>query len=114
MKLAISSLLISITLSAPAWAQQKADEHSGHHAASSPTASADDMTDAEVRKVDVDTAKITLKHADIKNLEMPAMTMVFSVRDKAMLEKVKAGDKVKFKAINEAGKFTVTDLQVVR
>ena len=41
------------------------------------------------------------------------MTMVFVVRDKAMLAKVKAGDKVKFKAMNDAGKFTVTDLQVV-
>jgi len=72
------------------------------------------MTDAEVRKVDLDAAKITLKHGDIKSLEMPAMTMVFNVRDKAMLGQVKAGDKVTFTAVNEAGKFTVTDLQVVR
>ena len=64
--------------------------------------------------VDIDAAKITLKHGDIKSLEMPAMTMVFNVRDKAMLGQVKAGDKVKFKAVNEAGKFTVTDLKVVR
>ena len=84
------------------------------YAASSPAAAADEMTDAEVRKVDIDAAKITLKHGDIKSLEMPAMTMVFNVRDKAMLGQVKAGDKVKFKAVNEAGKFTVTDLKVVR
>ncbi len=114
MKIALSALMTSIALSTPVWAQQKADEHSGHHAASTPTVTSDEMTDAEVRKVDLDGSKITLKHGDIKNLEMPAMTMVFNVRDKAMLGQVKAGDKVQFKAVNEAGKFTVTDLKVVR
>lgn len=74
-------------------------------------AGAGDMTDGEVRKVDLEAGKITLKHADIKSLDMPAMTMVFVVRDKAMLDKLKTGDKVKFKVINEAGKFTVTDIQ---
>lgn len=114
MKIALPALMASIALSTPVWAQQKADEHAGHHAASTPTAEADEMTDAEVRKIDIDAAKITLKHGEIKSLEMPAMTMVFNVRDKAMLGQVKAGDKVKFKAVNEAGKFTVTDLKVVR
>jgi Cu(I)/Ag(I) efflux system protein CusF len=55
--------------------------------------------------------KLTLKHADIKSLDMPAMTMVFVVKDKAMLDKLKAGDKIKFKAINDAGKYTVAELQ---
>ena len=73
-----------------------------------------DMTDGEVRKVDVDQAKVTLKHADIKSLDMPAMTMVFVVKDKAMLSGVKAGDKVRFKAVNDAGKYTITEMQVVR
>lgn len=65
MKYALSALMTSLVLSTPVWAQQKADEHAGHHAASSPTATADEMTDAEVRKVDLDAAKITLKHGDI-------------------------------------------------
>ena len=73
-----------------------------------------DMTDAEVRKIDLEAGKITLKHADIKSLDMPAMTMVFVVKDKAMLDKLKAGDKVKFKAINDAGKYTVTEIQPAR
>ena len=86
-----------------------------HHkpAAAAGTAAAD-MTDAEVRKVDMEGGKITLKHAEIKSLDMPGMTMVFVVKDKAMLDKLKAGDKVKFKAINDAGKFTVTEIQPVR
>ena len=73
-----------------------------------------DMTEGEVRKVDKAQSKITVKHAEIKSLDMPPMTMVFNVKDKAVLDSVQPGDKVKFKAVNEAGKFTVTDLQVVR
>lgn len=69
------------------------------------------MTDGEVRKIDMEAGKLTLKHGEIKNLDMPGMTMVFVVKDKAMLDKLKPGDKVKFKAINDAGKFTVTELQ---
>jgi Cu/Ag efflux protein CusF len=72
------------------------------------------MADAEVRKVDKDAAKITLKHGEIKSLEMPPMTMVFNVKDKAMLDRVKAGDKVRFKVVNEAGKYTVTEIQATQ
>jgi Cu(I)/Ag(I) efflux system periplasmic protein CusF len=73
-----------------------------------------DMTEAEVRKIDLDAGKITLKHGEIKSLDMPGMTMVFVVKDKAMLDKLKAGDKVKFKAVNDGGKFTVTQIEPVR
>jgi Cu(I)/Ag(I) efflux system protein CusF len=72
---------------------------------------ATDMTDAEVRKVDKDTKKITLKHGDIKNLDMPGMTMVFQVKDPAMLDKVQAGDKVRFKAEKANGAIVVTEIQ---
>ena len=111
MKLALPALVASIALSTPVWAQQKADEHAGHHAASSPAAATDEMTDAEVRKVDIDAAKITLKHGDIKSLEMPAMTMVFQVADDAMLEKLKVGAKVQFVAERVNGKLTVTQVK---
>jgi Cu/Ag efflux protein CusF len=104
----LCSLLIALAAGLPAAAQQRADEHSAHHPA------AVDMTDAEVRKVDKAAAKITLKHAEIKNLDMPAMTMVFTVKDKALLESLQPGDKVRFRAVNEGGKYTVTQLQVVR
>ena len=70
-----------------------------------------DTVEAEVRKVDKENKKITLKHGEIKNLDMPPMTMVFQVNDAALLDKVQAGDKVKFRAVNEAGKLTVTDIQ---
>ncbi len=77
-------------------------------------ASTSAMTEAEVRKVNKETKKITLKHAAIKNLDMPPMTMVFQVSDAAMLDKVKAGDKVLFAAKDEGGKITVTEIQTVK
>ena len=71
-----------------------------------------DLTDAEVRKVDKDNGKLTLKHAEIKNLDMPGMTMVFQVKDPAVLDKLKAGDKVRFKATKEGGTFFASEVQV--
>jgi Cu/Ag efflux protein CusF len=74
-------------------------------------AQASDMTEAQVRKVDKDNGKVTLQHGEIKNLQMPPMTMVFTVKDPKMLDKVQAGDKVRFHADNEGGKLTVTEIQ---
>jgi Cu(I)/Ag(I) efflux system protein CusF len=73
-----------------------------------------DMTEAEVRKVDVDAKKITLKHGPIKNLDMPGMTMVFQVKDAAMLDKVKAGDKVRFSAEQQQGTLVVTAIEAAK
>jgi len=70
--------------------------------------------DGEVRKVDKAANKVTLKHGPIPNLDMPAMTMVFQVKDPAMLEKVKAGDKVKFEAQKLGGAFTVTRIEAAK
>jgi Cu(I)/Ag(I) efflux system periplasmic protein CusF len=70
-----------------------------------------EWVDAEVRKVDRDAGKLTLKHAEIKSLDMPAMTMVFHVKDKSMLDKLKSGDKVRFSAMNDGGKYTVVEIQ---
>jgi Cu(I)/Ag(I) efflux system periplasmic protein CusF len=72
------------------------------------------MADGEVRKIDKDAGKLTIKHGEIKSLDMPPMTMVFQIKDKAMLDSVKAGDKIRFKAVNEGGKMLVTELQPVR
>mgnify|MGYP003529608725 FL=1 len=66
---------------------------------------------AEVRKVDRDARKITLKHGPIKSLDMPAMTMVFQVRDAALLGKVAEGDKVTFTAEQQQGAYVLTSLE---
>jgi len=98
--------LFGFALAAPAIAQKPADDHSAHHAgtqAKSPT-----PTEGEVRKVDKAANKVTLKHGPIPNIDMPAMTMVFVVKDPAMLAKLKAGDKVKFTAEKIGGQYIVT------
>ena len=72
------------------------------------------MTEGEVRKVDKAAKKITLKHGPIVNLDMPAMTMVFQVADPAILEQVKAGDKVRFAADKVGGSFAVTRIEPLK
>ena len=79
-----------------------------------PMAASADMTEGQIRKVDMKTKKVTIKHGTIKNLDMPGMTMVFQVKDAAMLEKVKVGDKVRFMAEKVGGAIVVTDLQPTR
>jgi Cu/Ag efflux protein CusF len=69
------------------------------------------MTDGEVRKIDKDAGKITIKHGEIKHMDMPGMTMVFVVKDKALLEKSAVGAKIQFMAMNENGQMLVTDIQ---
>ena len=70
-----------------------------------------DMTEAEVRKVDKDAKKLTLKHGPIKNLDMPGMTMVFQVKDPAMLDKLAVGDKIKVSVEQQQGAFVVTAIE---
>jgi Cu/Ag efflux protein CusF len=69
------------------------------------------MTDGEVRKIDRSTGKLTLRHGRIENLDMPGMTMVFRVSDPALLEGLKEGDKLRFKAEMVAGAITITAME---
>lgn len=106
--LVIATLLCNVTLSYAA-------SHAAAPAAATAAASSTlPMVDAEVRKVDLENKKVTLKHGDIKNLDMPGMTMVFQVKDAAMLEKVKAGDRVKFTADKVNGAYTVLSIEVAK
>jgi len=70
--------------------------------------------DGQVTKVDVAAGKITLKHGPIKNLDMDAMTMVFRVKDAAMLNAVKTGDRVRFEAERVDGAITLTKIEKIR
>lgn len=72
---------------------------------------AGEMTSGEVKKIDKQAGRVTLQHGDIKNLGMPGMTMTFAVKDKAALDKLKVGDKVKFAAVDDNGKLTVIAIQ---
>lgn len=73
-------------------------------------AQANASAEGEVRKIDKDAGKITLRHGPIANLDMPAMTMVFRAQDPAMLDRVKEGDKVRFSADKIGGQMTVTKI----
>jgi Cu/Ag efflux protein CusF len=77
------------------------DAHHGHEG----------MSEGEVRKIDRDAKKLTIKHGPLKNLDMPPMTMVFQVKDPAMLERVKTGDRVRFTAEKIGGQYTVTVME---
>ena len=74
-------------------------------------AEADPLAEGEVRKVDREAKKITIRHGPLADLDMPAMTMVFQVRDPALLDKVKAGDKVRFQAEHVSGAYVVTRIE---
>ena len=71
-------------------------------------------TEAEVRKVDLSAGKITLKHGEIKNLDMPPMTMVFQVPNPALMGGIKTGDKVRFTADKVNGAYTVLTLELAK
>jgi len=72
------------------------------------------MAEGEIRKVDKDAGKLTIKHGPIPSMDMPPMTMVYRVKDPAMLDKVKPGDKVKFLAEKVGSAFTVMQIEPVQ
>ena len=106
--LAVSACAIGIASPLASFAQAAMD-HSKMESAQAPA-----MTDGEIKKVDQATGKVTIKHGEIRNLDMPAMTMVFRVSDPAMLQKVKTGDKVRFKADKVGGQITLVEVEVAR
>jgi Cu(I)/Ag(I) efflux system periplasmic protein CusF len=72
------------------------------------------MSSGQVKKIDKDVGKITIKHGPLDNLGMPAMTMVFHVADPAMLEQVKPGDKIAFIAERKDGALTVVKMEAAQ
>ena len=83
------------------------------HAAAQVVAQAAPLSEGEVRKIDKAAGKLTIKHGPLDNLGMPAMTMVFRVKDAATLDQVKPGDRIRFLAEKVDGIITVTKLEVV-
>lgn len=86
---------------------QNAPSHGHAHAVK-------DLVDGEVQLVDKAGGNITLRHAEIRNMQMPAMTMTFNVKEPALLDKVKQGDRVKFKVEAVDGVPKVTALELVK
>lgn len=69
--------------------------------------------EGEVRKVDTSAGKVTVRHGPLAGLEMPAMTMVFRVEDQAILERLKAGDRIRFVAAREGGAMTLKSVEKI-
>jgi Cu(I)/Ag(I) efflux system protein CusF len=109
--LVCAALLAPLSFTAGASAQPAVGPAPVAEASPDATATAVDLTDGEVRKVDREAATITLKHGDIRNLDMPGMTMVFKISDPALLDKVKAGDRVRFTAEKVNGAIAVTRIE---
>lgn len=111
---ALAVALLSST--APALAGGKHDHDHGKTKATTTAApaAAADMADGEVRKIDKEAGKVTLKHGEIKSLEMPPMTMVFKVKEAALLDSLKVGDKIKFQAQKIDGSYTVTKVEAAK
>lgn len=111
MKALISAVSITLLITATAFAQSAA-QAPAQTEKTTPAMTA--MVEGEVRKVDKEASKLTLRHGELNQLDMPAMTMVFRVKDPSMLDKVKAGDKVKFKAEGTRGALTITELETTK
>ena len=110
----VSILLLSASIAAAPAAFAQPSGHDNQHApaAEKKEASSAQMSEGEIRKVDKEAKKITIKHGDLRNLGMPPMTMVFQVRDTSILDQVKPGDKINFVAEQVGGKLTVTKVEL--
>ncbi|MEG0044894.1 MAG: copper-binding protein [Comamonas sp.] len=104
---------LGLALAAPAMAQ----DHSNHsHNGSAPTAATSSgaeavLTAGEITRVDARSGKLTIRHEEIKNLDMPPMTMVFALAESAKPAEFKAGDKVLFRAEEKEGTLIITRIQ---
>lgn len=110
MKNRFATIAVSFFLAIPAWA---GTDHAGHSNGTHAAISAS-LTEGQVRKVDRGQGKLTIKHGPLENLGMPPMTMVFRVRDAAMLDKVAPGDNIRFLAERVNGAITVTRLETIK
>lgn len=119
-RIALAAFVVALSFAGAASAQSagaKADMPgmSGKAAAAGTSdTAAPELAEGEIRKVDKDNKKLTIKHGPLKNLDMPGMTMVFGVRDDAMLDKFETGAKVRFQAEKVDGKIVVTNIEAAR
>jgi Cu(I)/Ag(I) efflux system protein CusF len=107
-KPALLLMLATLGAALPVAAQQPADGHAANPATS---AAASTLADGEIRRVDRDARKITIRHGPIPSLNMPPMTMVFQVDDPSLLDRVKPGDKIRFSAVHDRGAYIVTRIE---
>jgi Cu(I)/Ag(I) efflux system periplasmic protein CusF len=110
MKQFLISAAVAVSFTLPAAAQTS---HDSHHVADKASGNVQpaQLTDGEIRRVDKDAKKLTIRHGRLEKLDMPPMTMVFQVKDPALLDQVKVGDKVRFDAEKVGGAYLVTKIE---
>jgi Cu(I)/Ag(I) efflux system periplasmic protein CusF len=114
----VLAIVLTTALASTAFA---AGEHAGHGMAGSSSMAGHEMAkmstaamvDGVVKKVDKAAGKVTLQHGPLTNLDMPAMTMVFRLKDAARIDELRAGDKIRFVAENPGGVLTVAQFEKV-
>ena len=77
-------------------------------------AAAAELIEGEVRRIDKAAGTATIKHGAMPKFDMPPMTMSYRIKDKAMLNELKPGDKIRFDVDGVGGAFTVTRLEKVK
>lgn len=111
MKRVLTNLILALALPLPALADTN---HMSHGSTFGHAAMGDMMTEGTVKKVDKAEGKLTIQHGPLANLDMPPMTMVFRVQAPAMLDQIKPGDTIHFRAERVYGMLTVTRIEDVK
>ncbi len=106
MKHVLFAATLALGAATPAFAQ-----HTGHGTAAPVASAAAEPTDGEVRRIDKARGTVLLKHGELKNLGMGAMTMSFKFKDPAMAAQFKEGDKVKFTAEQKGEELIITSIR---
>ncbi len=117
--MSVSKLSVVVVAALIAWIGSPvsaAPGHQGNERAGSATRRAGSpsgvpRSEGTIKELDRAAGKVTIAHGPLTNLDMPRMTMVFRVRDSAMLERIKPGDRIRFTADRTDGAFTVTQIE---
>jgi Cu/Ag efflux protein CusF len=104
-------LALTWVLASPAIAQSSIERGSHQSATPPQMAKAATLVDGEIREIDKGSKSLTIKHGPIANIDMPAMTMAYQVKDPKMLNELKAGDKIKFAVDKMGGTYVVTRIE---
>ena len=115
--IALSMTMLAATLPTSEPLAQHSGHGHHHPTPSQPVTSAatpgssTEWADGEVRRIDREQGRITLRHGEIRSLDMPPMTMVFQVSNPAMLESLAPGDRIRFQVIADGTRYRITALE---
>ncbi len=111
--LCAAALTVASPLQAFAQTAAPGTGHTAHHGTTTaaPPTDLQVLSEGEITRWNPGQLRVTLRHGELHNLAMPPMTMVFRVKDAAVLGDLKAGDKVRFRAEQAEGGYAVTHIE---